>query len=260
MFAGPTVEMQIHINLHFPIPIYVQRRRQFCVNKNAHKTKYNLTVVWTGFSKCNFLSAFQSRSSLKHFHLSFKPLQLFICEFSQFFFAELFKRHSRGKFLDFKTVLFLALAKGDLSKPSKANMETDSKSLESKKNNAPLPSAAKVKVEPLRKYISIRIKRQIWQRAQAQCEHLDHKTNQRCKSRFALEADHIEAIALGGSNELENLRLLCRAHNSRRAAEPAKTKEVRSHPKPQTHKSEQVPFPTWIRGGRGWRPLFFEIR
>jgi hypothetical protein len=74
-------------------------------------------------------------------------------------------------------------------------METDSKSLESKKNNAPLPSAAKV--QWLRKYIGIRIKRQIWQRAQVQCEHLDHKTNQRCKSRFALQTDHIEAIALG---------------------------------------------------------------
>jgi hypothetical protein len=96
------------------------------------------------FSKCNSLSAFESGSSLKHFHLSFKPLQLFICEFSQFFFAELFKEHFSAKNFSFKTVLFLALAKGDLSKPSKANMETDSKSLESKKNNAPLPSAAKV--------------------------------------------------------------------------------------------------------------------
>ena len=49
------------------------------------------------------------------------------------------------------------------------------------------------------------------------CEHVDKISKQRCSSRFALEKDHIVAVALGGSNDLVNLQLLCRAHNSRRS-------------------------------------------
>jgi hypothetical protein len=105
-----------------------------------------------------------------------------------------------------------------------------------RKPNAPLPSAEdvsgtkigdetsddtkiidKVKIEKQRKAIPITLQRQIWKRAHACCEHIDPKEKTRCTSKFALETDHIISLALGGSNKLDNLRLLCRAHNSRRA-------------------------------------------
>lgn len=83
--------------------------------------------------------------------------------------------------------------------------------------NAPLPSAANAKVEKQRKPLTAKVKRMVWKRANACCEHSDVKTKIRCSSKFALETDHVIAVALGGSNEIENLQLLCRAHNSRRS-------------------------------------------
>ncbi len=38
-------------------------------------------------------------------------------------------------------------------------------------------------------------------------------TARKCGSRHRIEVDHILPVALGGMNELENLRLLCRTHN-----------------------------------------------
>jgi HNH endonuclease len=84
-------------------------------------------------------------------------------------------------------------------------------------NAAPLPSAQKAKRTPRRKYIAAHIKKHLWQRAQACCEHRDPKSRKRCGSKLALEIDHIKPLALGGADELPNLRLLCRVHNSRRA-------------------------------------------
>jgi len=86
-----------------------------------------------------------------------------------------------------------------------------------KANAAPPPSAPEVKRTPYRKYIRAEIKKQIWRRAHGCCEHQDSKTKQRYHSKFALELDHIQPLALGGADDLQNLQLLCRAHNSRRA-------------------------------------------
>lgn len=95
-------------------------------------------------------------------------------------------------------------------------------------NAAPLPSApevanassikkAKLSKTPQRKYIRSALKKQIWQRAHSCCEYQDPRTHLRCGSKFALELDHIQPVALGGRDEFHNLQLLCRNHNSRRA-------------------------------------------
>ncbi|MNK90091.1 hypothetical protein D3C87_1101320 [compost metagenome] len=84
-------------------------------------------------------------------------------------------------------------------------------------SNAPLPSAEDVKIEKQRKAIPITVQRQLWKRANACCEHIDTNSKVKCASKFALETDHIISLALGGSNKADNLRLLCRSHNSRRS-------------------------------------------
>lgn len=53
----------------------------------------------------------------------------------------------------------------------------------------------------------------VWTRAGGQCEWVDEKTGRRCECRFGSQRDHITPLALGGSNEPENLRLLCHTHN-----------------------------------------------
>lgn len=57
-------------------------------------------------------------------------------------------------------------------------------------------------------------------------------TGERCPQRGHLELDHVEARALGGTNEPSNLRVLCPAHN-RLAAEEAFGK---------THVAAQIDF------------------
>lgn len=70
----------------------------------------------------------------------------------------------------------------------------------------------KVKIKT--RYISEKVKRQIWQRDHGGCQYRDAETGRICNSRYQLQIDHIQRFSEGGGNDVENLRLLCRAHNS----------------------------------------------
>ena len=61
------------------------------------------------------------------------------------------------------------------------------------------------------KSISSLHRKTIWQRAKGRCEYPG------CQSNYQLQVDHIKPKSMGGSNELSNLRLLCRAHNIQQA-------------------------------------------
>lgn len=78
-------------------------------------------------------------------------------------------------------------------------------------------------IEPVgvRLPLAAAIRRQVWSKAQGRCEARLSKKGEalgsRCNSTYALEIDHVKPIALGGTNELSNLRLLCRNHNTQAA-------------------------------------------
>lgn len=78
-----------------------------------------------------------------------------------------------------------------------------------KKHSAPI--ASEVRPRQKRKYISTNVKKAVWQRANGQCEN--------CQSQYALELDHLRPISLGGTDDLDNLRMLCRSCNQRAAIE-----------------------------------------
>lgn len=61
------------------------------------------------------------------------------------------------------------------------------------------------------------LRRSVWLRDHGQCGWRDPKTGKQCGSRAFLELDHIQPVALDGSNDAINLRLLCKAHNLRAA-------------------------------------------
>ncbi len=67
------------------------------------------------------------------------------------------------------------------------------------------------------KGVSASARREVVQRDQEQCAFVS-SDGERCASRDFLEIDHRHPRAFGGTNEVANLRLLCRAHN-RLAAE-----------------------------------------
>jgi 5-methylcytosine-specific restriction endonuclease McrA len=66
-------------------------------------------------------------------------------------------------------------------------------------------------------YIKAQVKREVFQKCANQCSHIDPVTNVRCQNKRFLEIDHIIPKALGGTSDLDNLRLLCRAHNQHHA-------------------------------------------
>ncbi len=86
--------------------------------------------------------------------------------------------------------------------------------------NAALPLvAAEMNHSSFSRFIPVGFKRFIFQRSKGQCEFVDTKTNRRCESRYRLQIDHIQPLALGGKTESANLRHLCQSHNLRAAFE-----------------------------------------
>jgi hypothetical protein len=67
--------------------------------------------------------------------------------------------------------------------------------------------------ESKRKYISVKVKKAVWQRADHQCEYTDPRSKRRCGQKRFLHIDHMRPIAQGGSDSFSNLQLLCSAHN-----------------------------------------------
>lgn len=68
-----------------------------------------------------------------------------------------------------------------------------------------------------RQYISIRIRRQVFTKANYSCEHVNPQSKGRCRSKYQLQVDHKIPVARGGTNKIENLRALCGTHNRQEA-------------------------------------------
>ena len=63
------------------------------------------------------------------------------------------------------------------------------------------------------RYLRKKVKEQVWARDSGQCSYVDRDSKRRCSGRYGLEFDHRLPFALGGDTSVENLWLLCRAHN-----------------------------------------------
>jgi len=61
-------------------------------------------------------------------------------------------------------------------------------------------------------HVPASVRRQVWKRDGGSCTWTSDD-GRRCGSRWQVEIDHILPPPLGGSSELENLRLRCRGHN-----------------------------------------------
>lgn len=64
-----------------------------------------------------------------------------------------------------------------------------------------------------KRYISTSTKKQVWQKSQGRCTYTNSTTGRQCSANKFLEIDHIVPISKSGSNAIENLILLCDAHN-----------------------------------------------
>jgi hypothetical protein len=66
--------------------------------------------------------------------------------------------------------------------------------------------------------VTAAVRREVFARDGGQCTFLDRQGH-RCPSRAFLELDHVESRALGGDDDVDNLRVRCRAHNQLHAEE-----------------------------------------
>jgi hypothetical protein len=60
--------------------------------------------------------------------------------------------------------------------------------------------------------VTTAVRREVYERDGLQCTYVA-EDGRRCETRAFLELDHAEPKALGGSNDVHNLRVRCRAHN-----------------------------------------------
>jgi 5-methylcytosine-specific restriction endonuclease McrA len=87
--------------------------------------------------------------------------------------------------------------------------------LESKrfgKAKRPRKSLKETKTLPSSRYIPAAVKRAVYERDKGQCSYVD-PNGRRCTERHRLEFDHRNPYGRGGDHSVNNLRLLCRAHN-----------------------------------------------
>lgn len=74
---------------------------------------------------------------------------------------------------------------------------------------------------PASRKIPNAIQRQVWFRDQAKCTYRHEQTARKCESQYGLEIDHVRPFSMGGSHELQNLRLRCKTHNQLHARKTA---------------------------------------
>ena len=83
----------------------------------------------------------------------------------------------------------------------------------SRKRKSPAAAKPAKKTGGGRQPISAAVRREVWKRDEGRCTWRG-PDGQRCGSTWQVELDHIRPAALGGPSTVENLRLLCRAHNA----------------------------------------------
>ena len=69
------------------------------------------------------------------------------------------------------------------------------------------------------RYVSKMTVRKVKERDQHQCQYVDPETKKQCSAQHHLQIEHKMPFAKGGTSELQNLELLCPAHNRLRAAQ-----------------------------------------
>jgi len=77
----------------------------------------------------------------------------------------------------------------------------------------PPPQQKPVVTPPIKsRYIPVALRDSVWRRDQGKCTFIE-PGGCRCESKWDLEIEHLVPFALGGTHDISNLTLRCRAHN-----------------------------------------------
>ncbi|MBF0315008.1 MAG: hypothetical protein HQK52_16415 [Oligoflexia bacterium] len=112
----------------------------------------------------------------------------------------------------------LAKARTELSKKAPAKQPTDVE---------PIPVATVP--ESKSRFIPTEVKRAVLLRAEGQCEHRSHVNGDRCKMKNSLEFEHCKPYSIDGSNDEDNIKLLCRDYKVREAIKVFGAQKINSY-------------------------------
>ena len=83
----------------------------------------------------------------------------------------------------------------------------------SRKRKSPVAAKTVEKAVHGRRPIPAAVRREVWKRDEGKCTWRG-PDGKRCGSTWKVELDHVQPAALGGPSTVENLRILCRSHNT----------------------------------------------
>jgi hypothetical protein len=143
----------------------------------------------------------------------------------RFAFQGTLSRATHEKLLHARSLLGHVVPSGDLDEVLSRVLDLAIPQLERRKfgatarprrSEAAVAHASAERLNTNRRYIPADIRRAVARRDGGRCTFVS-ASGHRCEERTRLELDHIKPLACGGETSVENLRLLCRAHNQHAA-------------------------------------------
>jgi hypothetical protein len=119
---------------------------------------------------------------------------------------------ARDKLRRLQDLLAHAVPNGDVAEVIERSFDAHLEKLERQKFGI----GAKKRGAPTVRSIPAQIRKAVYDRDGGQCAHV-YADGRRCPNKAKLEFDHIIPVAKGGKTTIDNLRLLCRAHNQHAA-------------------------------------------
>jgi len=86
------------------------------------------------------------------------------------------------------------------------------------------------------RHIPAAVRRAVWERDGGRCRYVDEQSR-RCKERDQLNFHHGHPYGLGGEHSVQNIRLMCRAHNDYLAECDYGREAMASHRRPRSRAS-----------------------
>jgi 5-methylcytosine-specific restriction endonuclease McrA len=108
---------------------------------------------------------------------------------------------------------------------------------------APRKQLAETSVVPTTRQVPAAVKRAVDQRDSGQCRYVDQQ-GRRCGARHGLEFHHRRPFGLGGDHSVDNISLLCAAHNGRLAEVDYGREAMARHRRRRRPRLEPTPTPS----------------
>lgn len=126
-------------------------------------------------------------------------------------------RETQAKLQRARELLGRAVEPGDVAEVLDRALDALIVSLEKRRHGLHVrPRATSLRPVTRSRHVPAAMRREVHTRDEGRCA-FTSEDGRRCTSRHALEYDHVQPLALGGTTTMDNLRLLCPAHNQHEA-------------------------------------------